>query len=329
MNTTGTEPLVIVCAADEGYVMPLAAMIKSVLVNADARHAISLYVIDGGIQADDKERLVRSWTSEQLTVHWVRLDDAVFAHLPVWGRMNVNVYHRLMMPHCLPPALQKAVWLDCDLIVKGNVAGLWDLELGEKALLAVQDMVVPYVSSRYGVAYYKELGLAQDAKHFNSGVMVVNLDWWRRNDVTERVFAYLWRYRRTVLFWDQEGLNAVLAGQWGELDPRWNQIASVSGRSFFTVQHLDEAVYRQVVDAPWIVHFAGTWKPWMYHNQSPSRALYFHYLDMTAWAGWRPRKTLKTLILGIYEAILRDTLYPAEKWRMRLIRRRDSSNGSI
>jgi len=82
------------------------------------------------------------------------------------------------------------------------------------------------------------------------------------------------RNRNAICFWDQEGLNAVLAGQWGELDPRWNQISSVSGGSFFPVEDLDQMVYQQVVIDPWIVHFAGTLKPWLYHNHNPARALY-------------------------------------------------------
>lgn len=302
--------------------MPLAVMIKSVLVNMPTHRGISLYVIDEGIHEEDKERLSKSWLCDDLTVHWVQLHDSSFSDLPLWGRMKINTYDRLMMTNVLPVSLHKAIWLDCDMIVKGNLATLWEMDLGDKAALAVQDMVVPYVSSRYGIAPYKELGIAGDAKHFNAGVMVVNLDWWRQHRVTDRVCAYLRKYRNTVTFWDQEGLNAVLVGKWGELDPRWNQIESVAGRSFFTVQHLDETIYQQVVKDPGIVHFAGAWKPWVYHNSNPSRALYFRYLDMTAWAGWRPPKTLKSISMGIYESVLRDLLYPAEKCWMKLLRDR-------
>lgn len=322
MNSTNAEPIVIVCAADEEYVMPLAAMMKSVLSNINTARPISLYIVDGGVSKHDKDRLLNSWPFDHLSVHWVLLDDSLFSNLPLWGRMNVNTYHRLVIPHILPVSVHKAIWLDCDIIVKGNLAELWDIDLGDNGVYAVQDMVVPYISCRYGIASYKELGIASNAKYFNAGVMIVNLDWWRLNDVTGRTFAYLREYRRTVFFWDQEGLNAVLVEKWGELDPRWNQIASISGRSFFTAEHLDKMTYQQVVNDPWIVHFAGTWKPWVYHSHNSSRALYFQYLDMTAWAGWRPQKTFKSIILGIYESMLRDFLYPAEKWGMELLRRR-------
>ena len=87
------------------------------------------------------------------------------------------------------------------------------------------------------------------------------------------------------------------------------------------MKHLDAAQYRQVVHDPWIIHYAGFWKPWSYHNRNPSRALYFRYLDMTCWAGWRPKPTLRSYLRGFYESRLRNFMYPAEHLRMLLLRR--------
>jgi lipopolysaccharide biosynthesis glycosyltransferase len=322
MNSSRIEPVVIACAADGRYVMPLAVMIKSVLSNLHHDRKIWLYIMDGGINKNDKERLINSWDTDRLRADWMRVDQSWFANMPLWGRMTVSTYHRLLMPEFLPKSLHKAIWLDCDMIVKGNLADLWDMDLKDHAALAVQDMVVPYVSSRYGIAPYQELGILRNAKYFNAGVMVVNLDWWRQNDVAGRAFVYLRKYGKTVYFWDQEALNAALAGNWAELDPRWNQIASVSGRSFFSAAHLDSITYRQVVSDPLVMHFAGSFKPWTYYNRSPSRSLYFHYLDMTVWAGWRPPRTFGAILLGIYESLLRDFLYPVEKWVIRILRNR-------
>ena len=55
------------------------------------------------------------------------------------------------------------------------------------------------------------------------------------------------------MFWDQEALNAVLAGKWGALDPRWNRIANPRG-----------ALPGEGQDGAWIYHFAGNVKPWAY-----------------------------------------------------------------
>ena len=318
MDQTGA--IVVVCCTDANYVRPLAAMVRSLLVNKNPASPVALHIFDGGVPEDDKARLAKSWPSGGLEIRWLTPDPAALSGLPLWGVWPPIAYSRIRMAEALPECLHKAIWLDSEMIVRRDIAELWSTPMGDYPTLAVQDLVVPCVSSRYGLSRYRELGLAADAKYFNAGVMVANLDWWRENHVARKVLEYLRESPETVCLLDQDGLNAVLSGHWRELDPRWNQIASVAGRPFLKVKHLEAAQYRQVVEDPWIVHYAGFRKPWVYHNRNPSRALYFRYLDMTAWAGWRPRPTPRSLLWGLYESKLRNFLYAAEHWRMRLLR---------
>ena len=305
MSPPGREPIAIACAADDRYVQPLAVMLQSVLTNLSPDRTAAIYIIDGGIEPGHKQDLVRSWNPGRASLHWLSDRASSFSGLPLWGRMPVATYYKLLVPELLPAALHRVIWLDCDLVVNGDLAHLWDRGLAGRHALAVQDPAVPFVSSRNGVAHHEQLGLPSDAKYFNAGVMVVNLDLWRRDDVPRQVLEYLRRHGDALVFLDQEGLNAVLAGKWGELDPRWNCMARVPRRP----------------NDSWIVHFTGNLKPWFYPGRNASHALYFRYLDLTAWAGWRPRRTLSGVILGRYESSgLRDVLYPAEVWGMRLLR---------
>ncbi len=316
-----TESIVVVCCANAGYVKPLAAMVASLLANKNPAYPVALYIFDGGISEEDKTRLRESWPPGGLEISWLTPNYEVLSGLPLWGVWPPIAYSRVLLAEALPASLHKAIWLDSDVIVQRDIAELWNSDLGGRPLLAVQDLVVPYVASRYGLSRYRELGLAPDTKYFSAAVMVANLDWWRENQVARQALNYLRENRNSVQLLDQDGLNAVLSGLWGELDPRWNQIASVAGRPFLKVEHLDAVQYRNVVRDPWIIHYSGFFKPWVYHNQSPSRALYFRYLDMTAWAGWRPRVTLRSRAWGMYESRLRNFLYPVEHLRMLLLRR--------
>lgn len=316
------EPIVVACSADRRYVMPLAVMLTSLVARLDPHRSLCVYVIDGGISPADRSRLAECLRRPNVRVEWVPGQPASRPELPVWGRLQPAVYERLAIADYLPESVRKAIWLDCDLVVEEDLGRLWDMDIGDRSVLAVQDMIVPYVSSPMGVARHAELGLPGSSKYFNAGVMAVNLSLWREHDVAARVMAYLERYWDDVFFLDQEGLNVVLAGHWGELDPRWNQNAGVSGRSFYRATHLDEATYERVVNDPWIVHFAGYLKPWGAYGEPRSRALYFRHLDRTPWAGHRPDSRLPALALGIYESSrLRDLLYPLERRALKLARR--------
>lgn len=292
--------------------MPLAVAVRSMLEQLHSP-SLTLYVLDGGLSAESRRRLARSWESDRTTIVWRSVDHAALPTVPLWGRMRLSTYFRLLIPYLIPESVARLIWLDTDTVVLRDVADLWAQDQGDSTMLAVQDMVVPFIASRYGVSAHEELGLDRGARHFNAGVMVIDLDRWRAERVSERAMEYLTRYRQRVCFWDQEGLNAVLVGRWKPLDARWNVIASVAGRSFYRPRHLDPQTYRVMVSDPWIVHYAGTWKPWIL-GPGESRSRYFHYLDKTAWAGWRPSRTARTRIMAAYEARFRDVLYPLERW---------------
>ena len=307
MTTPDPPALVVACAADERYVQPLAVMLHSLLANlAPSRHLV-VYIVDGGIGASDKRDLTRTWATGRAEARFVSPDAGLLAGLPLWGRMSVATYYKLLVPQLLPPDLDKAIWLDCDLVVTGDLARVWESEL-DGHLLAVRDTSIPTLSSRGGVTAWRRLGLPPDAPYFNAGVMVMSLARWRRDVIAARAIQYLRQHRDTVVFWDQEALNAVLQGKWAELDPRWNSIANPRGAG-------------SRADDPWIHHFTGGLKPWMCPSNEPSHALYYQYLDQTAWAGWRPDRSLTRRMLGSYQSSsLRRLLYPAEEQVMRLLR---------
>jgi lipopolysaccharide biosynthesis glycosyltransferase len=305
------ESIVVACTADRAYAVPLAAMLHSALVGLRHGWAISAHVIDAGLSATDRERLADLAESHGAVLHWHQPAETTVAALPAWGRMTSTTYHRLLLPRLLPEEVTRAIWLDCDLLVTADLVGLWETDLGGFHLRAVRDSVVPFVSSRYGIRRWRELGLSRDDPYFNAGVMLVDVDRWREDDIGTLVASYF-RQVPDVMFWDQEGLNAVLSRRWGALDPRWNRM-TVGGRRHSEDAHTE----------PWIVHFSGTLKPWRLPEPSTGlRSLFYHHVDQTPWAGWRPRRAPTSIALGWYESSsVRNVLYPAEPWVMLSARR--------
>ena len=309
----GRERILVGAAATSAYAMPLAVTLRSLVTNLSSGRSVTCYVLHGGLSEPDQRRVTESCAGADVEFHWIRMDDSGLRGLPSWGP-NYAAYYCLFLPQYLAETVRTAIWLESDMVIVRDIGELWQQDPRPHALLAAQDLVVPHVSSACGVQQFRELGLEPDRKYFNSGVMVINLDWWRQNSVTNRVLSYLRRRGSSVHLADQGGLNAVLCGQWGELDPRWNVIESVAGRCFFKAPHLSEQQYRLVVEDPWIIHYAGLFKPWRGHMLTPARGLFFRYLDLTAWKGWRPRATLSAILAGIYERRLRDRLYPLERF---------------
>jgi lipopolysaccharide biosynthesis glycosyltransferase len=321
MSSSSRERIALACAADAAYVRPLAAMVQSVLANLASRREIDVFVLAGEIEPDDRAKLSESWSRQHATAHWLDARDSQFAGVPLWGRMPVTTYYKLAVTDLLPAELDRVLFLDSDLIMLGDVGALWDADLGSHHLLAVQDRVVPYVSSPFGISTWATLGLDRNAKYFNAGVMVVDLERWRRDRVPQQVIEYLRTNHENVYFWDQEGLNAVLAGRWGELDERWNCNVTVPGvfESVVATAHSNGSSGSD--SGPWVLHYTGNLKPWLYPSRNPQRQRYFDYLDETPWAGWRPDRSLVGSLVAFYERTgLRRLIYPAEQLGMRAVR---------
>lgn len=307
-DSTASDPRdpCVVLAADEGFAMPLAATVRSALDNLAPDRKLNVYLLDGGISDDTKARLARSWPEDRRRLTWIDVDPAALAGLPISGHVNLVAYYRILMPRLLPRRLRRVIYLDADLVVRADLTRLWEHDLGGHVCLAAQDVAAPlmdaelaladyprrgrHLGSPRPVANYRELGLAPDAPYLNSGVLVADLDAWRDDDLPRQLVECLEQNAEHVLWWDQYALNVVLAGCWGMLDARWNQGAHTFVYPTWSESPLDRHMFEQLCRRPHIVHYTTSSKPWLASCLHPLRGEFFHYLDRTEWAGWRPAR---------------------------------------
>lgn len=161
---------------------------------------------------------------------------------------------RLLLPELIPE-LDKILYLDCDIIVRQNLAKLWnETDLGDNYLAAVYEAAIEGQAERF-----RALG-CDPAKYFNSGFLLMNLAQMRSEKVSERLLEAC---RVPYLeFPDQDALNQVCQGRVLPLSPLYNSI-----RTFFIPQYKPDFV-RQYGEGLWeqvqkeaTIHYTGG-KPW-------------------------------------------------------------------
>jgi lipopolysaccharide biosynthesis glycosyltransferase len=274
----------IVLAADRNYAMPMCVAICSTAINCAAEKLLRFHVIESGFGLELKQRIsdslnrIRPINSK---IYWYPLASELVADLAiVQGHINSTAYSRLLIPQLLSPTITRALYLDSDLVVEGNISELWEGYKFEKALGAVRDRIGT-VGALGGLSNYSQLGISPDQPYFNSGVLLLNVAKWREQSISERVFAYLRSYKHLLQFEDQEGLNAILHNDWDEIPKKWNQqIVPLSLRS-----RPDVALNNSIEGG--IIHFITSEKPWSPGCKYLERQRFFHYLDKTDWQGWR------------------------------------------
>lgn len=267
----------VACAADDAYVPHAAAMIHSLL--SGARGDVVVHFLHAPDLSDALSRQLEDFVQRlggTLRRHAIA-DDRV-AGLPTMGRISRVMWFRVFLPELLAD-VPRVLYLDCDTLVAGDPHPLFETDLGDAWLGAVANVFEPRMTR-----HAERLGLKGPQPYFNSGVLLMDLDAWRRENCTQRILD-LARKPDSGLIWpDQDALNRVFAGHWKRLHPRWNCQNSL----YFFPQAADVFGAEQVAEAvgqPGILHFEGgdLAKPWHYLCKHPCRAAYRRHRDATPW----------------------------------------------
>jgi lipopolysaccharide biosynthesis glycosyltransferase len=236
----------IVCAADSNYGAYAGITLSSVLTANDGEQ-IHVHLFSDGVNARDITRMARMarQAGAQFSTYDIkqRLEGLSRPSTPYYTR---TTYSRLFFADLLPLEMSRVIYLDCDIICVGNLRELWRFGETVAMLAAVRDVWVDKCQE-----HKVSLGMPTESTYYNSGVLLINVEAWRRNEVGKRLFA-CYRHRGTSKYGDQDIINAVLWRETVELPRRWNVGV--------TSPIADDASAQ--VKAAANIHFWGGIKPW-------------------------------------------------------------------
>lgn len=297
------SPAIVFLAADEAFSRPLAVTVRSIVANLTPGRELDLNLCDMGTSPASRAVIEQVARHPDVRLRWITNLQENVAHLPQsWRHISVATYARLFIPALLADSVHKALYLDCDLIVRRCVGELYDVAVGDFAAMAVANAGAPYVSSPLGLPYWWRAGRRADEVNFNAGVLLMNLSAWRAGDVTGAALDYL--AKEHLFQGDQAAINAVLPGRIGALDPRWNQQTGHFVQALEAALPYTEEQVAQLRADPWIVHYTTDVKPWHHQSSHPFRGEWYARLDETPFGGWRPSRA--AYYLGLSRSAVRE-----------------------
>ena len=277
------EKIHIVLASDENYIQHAAVTITSVLVNKASPYKVIVHFIGGGISPKSLTLLEQCATKYGAEFVYHQIDDKVFEDFYVSRHITKAAYYRLMIPMILDSTLEKAIYLDTDMIVRHDIGELWETDIRDYFLGAVLDKRLNEKRS-----LISHLEMPPNEPYFNSGLLLMNLVKWREHQISEKAIQYIYSHG-DLPFHDQDALNGVLWGKWYPLDSKWNVITALFHQYYKlnrkTLLSLEQL---EAVKDPYIVHFTGPVKPWHFACAIPYTQDYYKYLRMTPWKDYRP-----------------------------------------
>jgi lipopolysaccharide biosynthesis glycosyltransferase len=309
--------LVIGCGTDDRYAMALAVTLRSVFETLDASCDATVFIMDGGISAANERRLRRvvERSSRRVDVELVKVDVARYAHLKTTEHVSRAMYFRLLLPEAIPVRFSKVIYLDCDLLVRADLSRLWRADMLGKPLLAAQDFGAPVFSTKTLGFPYQRFGIDPQTPYLNSGVLVMDLARWRAEGYADAIQRFLVEHQADVQFGDQDGINAVMAGNWGELDPLWN-VQTYIGLDERYLQMIEDSPHkrrlvrdrRRLMRDAFIWHFVGEWKPWIRGEIPPRQLQWLRTLRQSGWFEGGELESIRTLG-GLYSHWLFKTVH--------------------
>ncbi len=284
-------------STDDNYVPFLDVAIASLAANASKEYSYRIIVLNTGLLSENIEK-VKLNEREDFNVDFVDISESIEGISSLFKNIyhfSVATYYRLFIAS-LFPQYDKIIYLDCDLVVLGDISELYNTELYDNILAAVPDY---FVSRTKQFRHYAENAVGVDPEtYFNAGVLLISLEQFRKHGIERKFVKLITEYDFDLVDPDQAYLNYLCFKKTRILPNGWNKAP---------------------VEAPCqggknIVHYNLYKKPWQYDDvidgdlfwrYAKSSPFYSRILDVKASFGKEE--------MAKKEAAAKDILIHAEK----------------
>ena len=237
-------------ACDDAFVKFTIVSMHSLIKNASKDYHYILHILHTEI-SDEMKDMVNRLASDNFEIRFIDVTNylqSISEKLPLRDYYSKTTYYRLFIAEMFPQ-YSKALYLDSDTVILGDVSELYQTDIGDAYLGACHEQVM--VQSReFGTYVEKVVGVSR-YNFFNAGLMLINCDRFRIHFVLDKFIDYL-HYYNFVVTQDEDYLNLICKDHVYWLDQRWNTEAF--GNVPYPVEQAE------------MVHYIMTNKPWHYED---------------------------------------------------------------
>lgn len=234
---------------DDNYINYMTITLESIVNTSKKTNRYDIYVIHTGLSKESRKKVYRiTRNKDNFFIHFynitLKIQD-IQLRLDVRDYYSIATYHRLFLP-TLFPFINKAIYIDSDIVVREDIANLYNIDIGNNLLGAVPDGSVQ-IYDEFKL-YVKEIIGVEPEHYFNAGVLVMNFKGLRNFKFEKKAIELLSKVSFKVAQ-DQDVLNYLIKGKIHYIDPKWN-VMPLGDRH----------------PNPSLVHYNLILKPWKHEN---------------------------------------------------------------
>ncbi len=263
------------------YAMPCGITATSLIHNMPPDTHLHLHIFCQLVGIANRQRFLSLAQTPNIHITLYPVDEALLAAFPhpVDPFYPRAIYLRLLLGDLLPADIHRILYLDCDTLCCDNITPLFNTPLEDKVLGAVPDQACDDTEHRLTI------GLDDSSNYYNSGVLLINLEQWRKVHAGQTIAQLLQLKGKDYPYPDQDAINILYSQHIQPLPFRYN-----TQYLFFCHPHLmrmRDNMKPLAIEAsrhPAIIHFQSEIKPWMQGCDHPHTPLFLHYKSQSPWA---------------------------------------------
>jgi len=305
-----TEKFHIVYSSDDSFAMQTGVSLLSLLKN-NKNLNICVYILANEISEKNKinfEEIAKG----KAELHFIDVSKFLNEKIKNQGLASyANAfapYSRLCVAEVLPADVSKVLYMDGDTVVNGSLMELAQMDIKDYSCAMAKDV--------RSEKYKKRINLENIYEYYNSGVILINLDFWREHNIGDAVLKDLLSF--PTVYAEQCAFCRVLKGKIKTLPLSYNvtgiprlfnnqslySIAYRSGTPFYSEQELNDAR-----ENPKILHYTNYYlggRPWFEDCfDSKASQIWRSFLYDSPWANYAMRKKQNKGYMWVYVKVSR------------------------
>lgn len=266
------ELLHIAYGTDSNFLFGAAISATSVLIN-NQNHSFHFHFFVESVDDDIISRFKRMSEKFQTSITIYIIDNTPLEKLPT-KNWPYSSYYRLIAFDYIGTYTEKLLYLDADVVCKGNINELITLSL-DKHIFAV----VPDIKEMHSKAIKRLNEPDLDGVYFNSGVILANIKKWNENNLTSKTISFILE-NKNLKYPDQDALNILLIKNTYLLPQKFNCIYSIKSE----LSDRNHQNYKYIIKEDSIlIHYVGTTKPWNKWGEYPSTIYFTNAHSQSTW----------------------------------------------
>lgn len=270
----------IVLCTDDNYVMPTGVLMQSIGKNCKYSNIHFIIISCEGLKESTKDSFIKIVNQFGNTIDFYCYDLNKIS-LPVGlngqlEHLTITAYMRLFIPEILPLSIKKVLYIDCDIICRHDLSDLWNTDISGYALACAKDGCSTWL-------WHNTIQLEKQYSYYNSGVLLMNLDYWRNNNVRNRCLEYISNFPERCVNCDQDAINAVLKDEIKEIPRKYNCVSTLLYIDISNYHWSEIPEIQEAINDPVLVHYTGCPKPWNTYSNHTFTRLFRNYQSQTEW----------------------------------------------